>query len=648
MTVPTEVRYEAVLGGLPLSVNSDSLGAEIAASLLADLGAEITAVQSGPADIAELGTEVTPTGIEVSPYGPVGEFRDGPRTEQAVLGVGGALHAQWSYRPGAVYQLTSSASAAQGILIAIAALARRLCADPETSDVRPHVSALHGLFALQMGGYGAVVGKENDRTRWRHTPRGQQPTYATYQCSDGNYIFIGASVRQFMVRVLETLGLADEIPPPPEPGQPRQAFQDVEVGTGIWKQIADAIATQPREHWLRVFGEEVNVPIGPVNTVEEAVAHDHVKTLGLIDDGLNLRNLVRVERTTDTPPPAPVDRKAPLEGLKVLEVTGYIAGSYVGRLLADLGADVVKIEAPTGDPFRRGDGNGPSLGFVSWNYGKRGMALDLSSEEGKAKVMAMAGKADIFVTNYRANSLRKLGLSREELFAVNPNLIHCVISAFGEGGPLSHLQGFDPIVQAFSGVQMRQGGNVEPVKSQMAQTDYMSAMLGTLGVIAARTRQLQDGGGYAVSSSLLNGALLLVYDAIGELREGREYSKGAVDYDGPDLLEGVHETADGWLLATAEDRNNAPARAYLEGGLKEVTTADAITKLNSLDVAAVPCTHPDDVRDLDHCRENGYFFELAQPEHGHVILPAPVLRRQALTLHSPIFGEEPSLEDWGV
>jgi crotonobetainyl-CoA:carnitine CoA-transferase CaiB-like acyl-CoA transferase len=451
--------------------------------------------------------------------------------------------------------------------------------------------------------------------------------------------------------VLETLGLGDQVPPPPEPGQPRQAFQDVEVGTGIWKDIADVIASKPRDHWLHLFGEEVNVPIGPVLSVEEATSHPHVRGLGLMDDAGYLRNLVRVERATDTPPPAPMERNAPLEGLKVLEVTGYIAGSYVGRLLADLGADVVKIEAPTGDPFRRGDGNGPSLGFVSWNYGKRGMALDLSSEEGKTKVMAMAERADIFVTNYRANSLKKLGLSREELFAVNPGLIHCVISAFGEGGPLSHLQGFDPIVQAFSGVQKRQGGSAEPIKSQMAATDYMSAMLGALGVIAARTRQVQDGGGYTVSTSLLNGALLLVYDAITDLREGREYSKGAVDYTGPHTLEAVHQASDGWLFVTVEDRDHpayADARAYLDAGVTGETVAEVIEQLAGMGVTALPCIHPIDLREHEHFTQNKLFFELAQPEHGTVILPSPPLRMHPLERCAPVFGEEPSLADWGL
>src|SRR5690606_10833224 len=132
--------------------------------LLRDLGAAVTPVESGPADIADLGSELTRAGVEISRYGPEGEYRDGPATEQSVLALGGALHAQWSYRPGAVYQVTPSASAAQGILTAIATLARRLCADPATCEVRPHVSALHSLFALQSGGYGQVVGQENDRS----------------------------------------------------------------------------------------------------------------------------------------------------------------------------------------------------------------------------------------------------------------------------------------------------------------------------------------------------------------------------------------------------------------------------------------------------------------------------------------------------
>ena len=623
-----------VLAGETVRVASSRLAARIASSLLSDLGATVQE-GGGPADLADPGTSMSAAGVTLSAYGLHGAFRDAPSSDQAVMAVGGALAVQWSYRPGAVYLVTPFASAAQGILSATALLARRLSG--AGSEVPSDVSMLHSLFALQSGGYGRVAGQEPDRTRYRHTPRGQQPTYATYQTSDGSWLFVGASTRPFMIRTLQTLGLDAEIPEPPPPG--KQSFEEVPVGTGIWKQMADVFATAPRQVWLDRFAKAA-VPIGPVLTVEEALSHEHVRKLGLVGDDFRPRNLVQVHRETPAPLRPRPAAGLPLAGMRVLEVTGYIAGSYVGRLLADLGADVVKVEAPGGDPFRRG---GAGLGFASWNYGKRGMSLDLSVESDCARVFDLIRRADIFVTNYRADSLEKFGLGRDRVFAANPGLIHCSISAFGEGGPLSRLQGFDPIVQAFVGVQARQGADGEPIKSQMAATDYMAAMLAVFGIMSARTRQMAEGGGYSVSTSLLAAALLLVFDAAEGLHAGTGYTRGGLDYLGPSALDGLHECSDGWLLATGAAR---PTGVDFAVGLKEMTVRDAIARLSAAGVQALPCFHPDDLFAQAHFAENRLWTTFDQPGVGTVTVPAPVLRPTGLTGPAPALGEEPDLSNW--
>lgn len=630
----TDVRG-GVLAGETVRVASSGLAARIASSLLSDLGATVE-TGNGPADLADPGTPMSTAGVTLSSYGLRGEFRDAPNSDQAVMAVGGALAVQWSYRPGAVYLVTPFASAAQGILSATALLARRL--GGAASEVPADVSMLHSLFALQSGGYGQVAGQEPDRTRYRHTPRGQQPTYATYKCADGKWLFVGASTRPFMIRTLQTLGLDAEVPEPPPPG--KQSFEDVPVGEGIWKQIADVFATEPRQVWLDRFAKSA-VPIGPVLTVEEALSHEHVRKLGLAGDDFRPRNLVQVHRETAVPIRPRPAAALPLAGMRVLEVTGYIAGSYVGRLLADLGADVVKVEAPGGDPFRRG---GAGLGFTSWNYGKRGMSLDLSAESDCARVFDLIRRADIFVTNYRSDSLEKFGLGRDRVFEANPGLIHCSISAFGEGGPLSRLQGFDPIVQAFVGVQARQGADGEPIKSQMAATDYMAAMLAVFGVMSARTRQVAEGGGYSVSTSLLAAALLLVFDAAEGLHAGTGYQRGGLDYLGPSALDGLHECSDGWLLAIGATGSTGADVS----GLKEMTVRAAIARLSAAGVQALPCLHPDDLPTQAHFAENRLWTTFDQPGTGTLTIPAPVLRPTGLTGPAPALGEEPDLSNWFV
>jgi crotonobetainyl-CoA:carnitine CoA-transferase CaiB-like acyl-CoA transferase len=641
MTVQaSDPKLNGVLEGMPVTVGSRSGGARVAAALLADLGADVQDVSDGPADIADLDAPKTDSGITLSAFGPTGAYRDAVATDNTVLAVGGTAMAQWSYRPGPVHLVTPFPSASQGILSAIAVTARRLCADLEGCDVPDHVSALHSLFSINSGAY--VWGENQDPHRWRHTPRGQWPSYATYQTNDGEWLFVGASTTVFMIKLLQALGLDDVLADPNTHNGPR-ALTD-EVGTGIWKRIADVFATGSREEWMARINE-VGVPVGPVLTIEDALAHPQVASQGFVSDDGRLQNLVRVNHQPTGGQPRPASGTLPLSGLRVLEVTGYIAGSYTGRLLADLGADVVKVEAPGGDPFRT-----TGYGFASWNYGKRGMVLDLTTEEGRNQVLDMASRADIFVTNYRAASLQKFGLTREALVERNPALIHCVISAFGEGGPLSHLPGFDPIVQGFVGVMRRQGGDDDPVKSQMAATDYMSAMLATLGVVSARYRQLQTGGAYSVSTCLLAGAMALIYDAMDAIREGRPYSRGGRDYEGPGGLDHLYEVQDGWIYAAGPQpgtlTDEAAALAYLGGPVREDTREGALARLQELGLAAFPAVHPEELTQEPHSVANGYWTHVDQPELGELTLPAPVLRKDALTRHAPLLGETPDLSDW--
>jgi hypothetical protein len=145
-------------------------------------------------------------------------------------------------------------------------------------------------------------------------------------------------------------------------------------------------------------------PDRPRAHLEEAIAHPQVKAEDLVDDDLRIQNLVRVAKQSEGLVPPKGSGPLPLSGLRVLELTGYIAGSYTGRLLSDLGADVVKVEPPGGDPFRA-----LGYGFAGWNYEKR--ASPSTSRSPGAGHPRSAGVADT-VTNYRAESLEKFGLTR--------------------------------------------------------------------------------------------------------------------------------------------------------------------------------------------------------------------------------------------
>jgi crotonobetainyl-CoA:carnitine CoA-transferase CaiB-like acyl-CoA transferase len=324
--------------------------------------------------------------------------------------------------------------------------------------------------------------------------------------------------------------------------------------------------------------------------------------------------------------------------VRVVELAGYIAGSYTGRLLADLGADVVKIEPPDGDPFRV-----LGYGFVAWNYGKRALALNLRATEDRARLLDLVRDADILVTNYRPEALTRMGVGRDDLFAVNPALIHCTISAFGETGPLAHLPGFDPVVQAFAGIMRRQGGAGEPVKPQIAATDYLSAMLATLGILAARLAQHERGGGAVVKTSLLAAAMLLNEPAYAAVRAGRPYLTGGRDFKGPHPLNALHQARDGWLLTVLPEATESDAVAsalrILNGGIASEDVATAIHRLDELSVPAVPVLDPEHFVQEPHFADNNLWTTVDQAAQGLLTFPAPVLG-PAMPAPAPAVGQD--------
>jgi len=448
-----------------------------------------------------------------------------------------------------------------------------------------------------------------------------------------------------MVKVLQATGLEDLLDDP-RLHEGRRALRDPDLLRQMWERIGATVEQKRRDHWLTLF-EGAKIPAGPVLALEEAPAHPHIAAAGLSTPDTpidRLRHSTRVTRVNDARARTPRSGgPLPLSGLRVVELAGYIAGPYVGRLLTDLGADVVKIESVDGDPFRSS-----GYGFAAWNYGKRSISLDLRDAAGRARLLRLVGEADILVTNYRPEALSRMGLGREDLLQVNPALIHCTLSAFGETGPLAHLQGFDPVVQAFAGIMKRQGGENEPVKPQMAATDYLSGMLGAIGVLAARASQLERGGGYIVRTSLLAAALLLNFQAYEAVRAGKGYVIGGRDFKGPHPLNGLHEVRDGWLLTAAPDADRAEASAalrYLATGIREDTVAAAIARLASLGVPAVPSLVPADPPSEPHFVENDLWVTVQETGLGSVVRPAPVLARALNLEPAPGLGEHNGVEN---
>ncbi|MEG0112418.1 MAG: CaiB/BaiF CoA-transferase family protein [Comamonas sp.] len=215
--------------------------------------------------------------------------------------------------------------------------------------------------------------------------------------------------------------------------------------------------------------------------------------------------------------PSPSPRKGPLSGLVVVELTNVMAGPVGGLLLADMGAEVVKVERlPGGDDTRRAippEIQGESATFMIVNRNKRGIAVDLKHPDGLQVVRRLIDKADVVIENFRPGTMEKLGLGYEVLRASNPGLIYCKITGFGLNGPYAKRAGYDLIAQGMSGIMSLtgEGPGRPPVKVGVPIGDVTAGILASTGVLAAYIERLRTGEGQYVDTSLYEASMVHTY-----------------------------------------------------------------------------------------------------------------------------------------
>ncbi|HLQ32955.1 MAG TPA: CoA transferase [Chloroflexota bacterium] len=215
---------------------------------------------------------------------------------------------------------------------------------------------------------------------------------------------------------------------------------------------------------------------------------------------------------------------APLEGVSVVELSGHVAGPYTGMLLGDLGADVLKVEPPTGDTHR---GRNPkhelySPSFRALNRNKKSLTLDLGTEQGRAIVLRMLDAADVLVENFRPATRSRLGLDFADLRRRNPRLIHCSISGFGQSGPYKDRPGFDTLAQALSGMLSLVSDVREPLPVGVSIADHVSGVFGAYGVLAALYARERTAEGQFVDVSLLRSSLAFIESHVADFLNGGE------------------------------------------------------------------------------------------------------------------------------
>ncbi|HEY5072318.1 MAG TPA: CoA transferase [Caulobacteraceae bacterium] len=310
-----------------------------------------------------------------------------------------------------------------------------------------------------------------------------------------------------------------------------------------------------------------------------------------------------------TPPTA-------LNGLKVLDCTHVIAGAWCSMMLADLGAEVIKIEPLEGETTR-GHPKARFKAFDFVNRNKRSLAVDLASPKGADTVRTLAASADVFVENYRPGALERMGLGYEDLRNVNPALIYCSVSGFGRTGPYRERGGFDLIAQAMSGIMSFTGeaGAKSPTACGVPLSDLNAGTFAALGVLAALNHRHHTGEGQHVETSLFESAIAYtiwesgLYLTTGEVsRPNGSRHRLAAPYE-------ALKTADGYIVvgvnnarlwgrfctatgaaelkddpAFADGRSRVQNRDALQGRLEAILTGASTAEwVDRLLAAGVPC-----------------------------------------------------------
>jgi crotonobetainyl-CoA:carnitine CoA-transferase CaiB-like acyl-CoA transferase len=444
-------------------------------------------------------------------------------------------------------------------------------------------------------------------------PGGHSLTYTRYRCADGRWLFLAALTPKFQKIALEVMGFTDLL------DQAATAGLDGVVGPArraeLRPRFAAAFAASSCADWELAF-KAAGCPVAPLAERERWLDHPQIRAIGMAaavadpDRGpitmpgnpiyLSAtpprqpapapRFRAQGEGVPDWPRQAepdnhPVPRPGPLTGTRVLDAGVVLAGPYAGTLLAELGADVVKVEIPDGDSFRR-------QGFP-YIRGQRGLALDLRAAAGRALFHQLASSADVVIDNYRPGVAQRLGVSYDQLHQIKPDIISMSISAFGDAGPLRDEAGFDTVLQAMSGIMAAQGGDGEPVLLTLAVNDTAAAALTALGVCVALFHRRRTGSGQRGSVSLAGASALMQCEELIRIAGRAGPQRGGPDFRGPGEGDRFYRTSDGWIRVQARCPTAAAALAGLAGpqALESFFAAQSSAEAEAeLDAAGVPAT----------------------------------------------------------
>ncbi len=602
----------------------------------------------------------------ITGYGPKGPLRDEPADHDLVAARTGILASQPSERGGPIHVAHPVAYVGAGLLAGLGIAAALYRREKTGRGGRVQTSLMAGALLYSP----KAVGDAIPVRPFNMTPQGGGPFYSVFECADGQWIQLGCIHSGFVDLAAAVIGVADTIYSNPEEYGDGRWPRDESARKRLFDLVAAALKTRPAEEWIEDL-RAADVPCDVARSAEEAMRDPQILHNGLVhelhDPALGITRMAGAPiKLSETPAWAGAPRQAvateaelsesmseaigpmdeavsavdglPLAGVRVMEMTNVIAGPVAGRLLADLGAEVVKFESPEGDISRPAGG----AGFIAFNAGKRAMSVNTRIEEGKEIARRLASVSDVIVANMRPGATDRMGLDGRTLRRLNPRLAQAHITAYGWDGPYSERPGVDPIAQAITGLQRAQGGYDSPpvYLSALAPCDYTGGALGALGAVLALVARERLGIAQRVDTNLLASGVIMGADDFLEYEGKLPRRLPTREQVGLGPFRRLYRAWDGWVYVAADAPEvrprllsalislggfvdgAEPEESRVESAFRRLRSVEILDALRSHDVPCAPVVDGYGARFFSdgQARANNMGVELSHPTLGEISL----------------------------
>ncbi|MGO9876853.1 MAG: CaiB/BaiF CoA transferase family protein [Acidimicrobiia bacterium] len=570
----------------------------------------------------------------ISAYGSCGPSRDDPGWEPLVHARAGAQQGMFTAaRP--IWLPFPMASVAAGLFAVLgvgAALVKR-----ETTGYGQHVEA--SLFEALLFLNGGPIFH-----RARHRPgvgrEARTPVLRVYETRDGRSVMVNLSGTERWRELCRLLGLDGDGDSGLDFSNPASLAKLADRGwsDGVLEDMTRRFASRTADEWEEAL-LATPAAVSKCNTLEEWLGHEQARANELFTDvgdpTLGHLRLVGppIRIHADAGGRVPSRRhgsgSGALGGHRVIDMSSFWAGPLAARLMAELGADVIKVEPPGGEGAYQLMPMLPNI-YVDGNRSKRGLTLDLRNDEDRDRLLDLVGAADVVVENAVAGTWERLGLDEQHLRAVNPGLVYARAKGFGLCGPLASRPSFDYVVQAATGMEMTQGGGrAQPMN--FTANDYCTGIHLAVGAVLALLARARGTAVTSVDASLMMTATVFQSEHVAQIAmNGQRDDAVGADLRGPTAGQHLYEAADGWLVICAVTPDQLVATGVALGVadvsipaisrvVGTMTVADACARLDAHRVPAARSVHPCAVPDDEQVLGRALLATVRHPVAGRVV-----------------------------